>query len=269
MSAGSRSLSTFTFIAPGGGVEVQHTVRVIDRDGDPWFIHADACRVLEITNTGSALARLDDDEKADIRLMDARSGQHRSYAIISESGLYSLILRSDKPKAREFKKWVTGTVLPSIRRTGGYGTTDPMVALNDPAMMRTLLLTYCEKVLALEAENAALTLKAAALDRIETAEGNLVLTDAAKILKINRIHLITRMLSEHALYRRMGKGPLIAQQSWINAGLLAERLQAYTGQDGSDRVSPQVVVTPKGLARLAALLNRGSTKAAASPPPPA
>jgi prophage antirepressor-like protein len=139
-------------------------VRTIMRNGEPWFVLADACRVLEITNTGNALARLDDDEKADIRLMDARSGQHRLYALISESGLYSLILRSEKPKAREFKKWVTSTVLPSIRKTGSYGVIDPMVAL--------------------QTEAAVLAPKAAALDWIATADGSLCLQEAAKALQI-------------------------------------------------------------------------------------
>ena len=87
--------------------------------------------------------------------------------------------------------------------------------------------------------------KAAALDRIEVAQGNLLLTDAAKVLKVNRSHLITVMFSEKALYRRTENGPLVGQQTWIDAGMLSERLNAYTGRDGADRVAPQILVTQR------------------------
>lgn len=98
-------------------------VRVLDRDGQPWFVLADVCRVLEIANSRDAAARLDDDERGDVGITDA-IGREQATAIINESGLYSLILTSRKPEAKRFKRWVTHDVLPAIRRTGAYGTPD-------------------------------------------------------------------------------------------------------------------------------------------------
>ena len=96
-----------------------YAVRTLTRDGEPWFVAADVCEVLTIGNNRDAVARLDDDEKADVGITDISSNgtaQGRSVTIINESGLYSLILTSRKPEAKRFKKWVTSEVLPSIRK---------------------------------------------------------------------------------------------------------------------------------------------------------
>lgn len=106
--------------------EDQRPFRIIDINGEPWFVLADVCRELEITNIGNASARLDEDEKSSIRNPDVTSaGGNPNLIVINESGLYSLILTSRKPEAKRFKKWVTKEVLPSIRKTGGYGRNTP------------------------------------------------------------------------------------------------------------------------------------------------
>ena len=94
-------------------------VRLTDRDGQPWFVLADVCRVLEIGSPHKAAERLDDDEKD--RTTIPTPGGDQDMTIINESGLYSLVLTSRKAAAKRFKKWVTADVLPSIRKTGGYG----------------------------------------------------------------------------------------------------------------------------------------------------
>ncbi len=93
-------------------------VRIIARDGEPWFVAADVCRILELGNTGMAISRLDDDEKG-VTNVDTLGGR-QEMSIISESGLYALVFTSRKPEAKRFRKWVTGTVLPAIRRHGVY-----------------------------------------------------------------------------------------------------------------------------------------------------
>lgn len=91
-------------------------VRVVSRNNDPWFIANDVCKALGYSNTSKAIAdHLDDDERYNESL--DRGG---SLLLISESGLYALILRSRKPEARKFAKWVTSEVLPTIRKTGSY-----------------------------------------------------------------------------------------------------------------------------------------------------
>jgi len=94
-------------------------VRTIMRDGEPWFVLKDVCMVLGIANHKNVAARLEDDEKDGVRMADP-IGRMQDTTIINESGLYDVILRSDKPEARPFRKWVTGTVLPAIRKTGSY-----------------------------------------------------------------------------------------------------------------------------------------------------
>lgn len=90
-----------------------------DEQGEPWFVAKDICDVLELTNVGEALRALDDDEKNTIRIYEGTAGNPYK-ATISESGFYRLVLRSRKPVAKEFQRWVTHEVLPQIRRTGGY-----------------------------------------------------------------------------------------------------------------------------------------------------
>lgn len=91
------------------------SVRLVDKEGEPWFVAADVCSVLEHTNPTVALASLDEDERAKESL-----GRQGETNIISESGLYALVLRSNKPNAKEFARWVRKEVLPSIRKYGMY-----------------------------------------------------------------------------------------------------------------------------------------------------
>lgn len=102
-------------------------VRSILIDGEPWFVAADVCKALELERTNRALSRLDDDEKG-AHSVSTPGGRQRM-SIISESGLYSLILGSRKPEARAFKRWITHEVIPSIRKHGAYMTDSLLDAL--------------------------------------------------------------------------------------------------------------------------------------------
>ena len=99
----------------------QFRVRVIMRCADPWFVAKDACDCLEIVNASQACQTLDEDEKGIYKVYTL--GGSQDMMLISESGLYTLIMRSNKPEAKVFRKWVTSEVLPSIRKTGSYGMT--------------------------------------------------------------------------------------------------------------------------------------------------
>lgn len=90
-------------------------IRTITKDNEPMFCLADVCKALELTNSRSVADRLEDDERCKLDL--PRQGETW---FVTESGLYAVILRSDKPNAKKFRKWVTGEVLPSIRKNGGY-----------------------------------------------------------------------------------------------------------------------------------------------------
>lgn len=96
-------------------------VRTVMLDGEPWWVLADVCRVLNLTNSRKVAERLDEDEKGVTQIYTP--GGNQNMTIINESGLYKVILRSDKPEAKAFTRWVTHEVLPAIRKTGSYGVT--------------------------------------------------------------------------------------------------------------------------------------------------
>lgn len=100
-------------------------VRTVLKNNEPWFVAKDVCEVLEIRNSRDALVRLDSDEKDDVGLTDA-IGRQQETAIVNEAGLYTLILTSRKPEAKQFKRWITHEVLPTIRKTGGYVSNEDM-----------------------------------------------------------------------------------------------------------------------------------------------
>ncbi len=104
-------LTTFNF--------ERNNVRIIDKDGNPWFVLSDICKILTIDHIKDTANRLEIDEVGQTEVID-RLGRTQKAYIINESGLYSVILRSDKPQAKPFRKWVTSEVLPTIRKTGTY-----------------------------------------------------------------------------------------------------------------------------------------------------
>ncbi len=100
-------------------------VRTVEQGGEVWWVLADVCRVLGLTNSRMTKKQLDEDEKGVSQIYTP--GGKQDVTIISESGLYKVILRSDKPEAKKFTRWVTHEVLPTIRRTGGYGNQAAMM----------------------------------------------------------------------------------------------------------------------------------------------
>ena len=110
-------------------------VRTVIIGNMPWFVAKDVCEVLELSDVSMSVAKLDDDEKLVQKLFV--SGQNRDMIIVNESGLYTLIMRSNKPEARSFRKWVTSEGWPSIRATGQY--TMPQLVENRLAAMEKML----------------------------------------------------------------------------------------------------------------------------------
>lgn len=94
-------------------------IRTVDNDGQIWWVLKDICNILSISHIKDTVKRLDEDEVGQTEVLD-RMGRMQSAYIINESGLYSVILRSDKPEAKPFRRWVTHEVLPTIRKTGSY-----------------------------------------------------------------------------------------------------------------------------------------------------
>jgi len=127
---------------------------------------------------------------------------------------------------------------------------DPMVALNDPAAMRQILLTYTERVIALEETVQAQAPKVAALDRIATADGSMCITAAAKHLQVRPKDLFDWLSSNKWIYRRHGNKGYLAYQNRIQQGVLEHKITTQILGDGIEKVYEQARITPKGLAKL-------------------
>ncbi len=158
--AGNPVPASFTFPV------TDSAVRVITRDGEPWFVAKDVCDVLGLGNPRSSLALLDEDEKDTVHTVDA-IGRGKEMTVISESGLYSLILKSRKPEAKAFKRWVTHDVLPAIRKDGAYIKGEEKVVageLEEAEFVLRAMTILQGKVTRLAEEKAQL---AAKLDRLE------------------------------------------------------------------------------------------------------
>ena len=125
-------------------------VRVVERDGEPWFVAADVCRALDVVNSRDAVARLDTDEKNTVVLTDGTPGNPQK-TVVNEPGLYTLILGSRKPEAKAFKRWITHEVIPSIRKTGTYSTRKPdSYMIDDPIARAQRWIEEAQERLALQ-----------------------------------------------------------------------------------------------------------------------
>ncbi len=225
-------------------------VRVIRKDGEPWFVASDVCAALTIADASMAVARLDDDEKGTSSV--GTLGGEQAMMIISESGLYSLILTSRKSAAKRFKKWVTSEVLPSIRKTGTYTVGQPQPAFQVPATLSAALRLAAEQAEQIEQQQAALAIaapKAQALDRIAQADGEKCITDAAKAMQMPPRKLFTWIGKNGWIFRRGNKW--VAYQNKIHSGCLTHRVTLVELKNGATKEVDQVMVTPKGQTKLA------------------
>jgi phage regulator Rha-like protein len=132
---------------------------------------------------------------------------------------------------------------------------DPAAALSDPTSLRILLLQNVEKVIALEAAAAENAPMIAAFNRIAGAEGSFCLTDAAKALQMRPVDLIRELHAREWIYRRQGSGRWIGHGTKERQGLLTHKITSGTKADGSEWSDEQVRITPKGLAKIAMILN--------------
>lgn len=174
-----------------------------DEHGEPWFVARDVCAVLDIAHVGSALRGLADDEKG-VRTEHTPGGPQQ-VAIVSEPGLYRLIFTSRKVEAEAFRRWVVHTVLPSIRKTGSYGTPS-LPDLTTPAGILVMAEQFADTARALVASQqkvAELEPKADLADTYLIAEGGTrKVREAAKLLRMRERDLRRFLLDEKLLFVR-------------------------------------------------------------------
>ncbi len=231
-------------------------IRVTTINGDPWFLANDVCACLGLANVGQALASLDDDEKDSITSNDVNRGTPQRSAI-SEAGLYSLILRSRKPEAKAFKRWVTHEVLPSIRRRGGYLTPEAAEqALTDPDFiirLATDLKTERAKTAELAAKIKADEPKIVFADAVSVSPTTILIGELAKLLRGNGVDIgqnrLFAWLREHGyLIRREGSDYNAPTQRAMDLGLFRVKETAVVHADGHTHISKTTKVTGKGQA---------------------
>ena len=226
-------------------------VRTVEMNGQPWFVAVDVCNVLEIGNPSQAASRLDDDEKGIIS--NDTPGGKQKMTIVSESGLYSLILGSRKPEAKQFKRWITHEVIPSIRKTGGYIAGQETLSPEE-LMAKALLVakqTLAERdarINELSTANSELTVqnqillpRAQYFD--ELVDRNLLTNfrETAKELGIAPKRFVNWLVEQKYLYRDK-KGKLLPYEG-KNTGLFEIKEQYNPKTEWS---GVQTLVTPKG-----------------------
>lgn len=225
-------------------------VRTIQKDGEPWWVLKDVCNVLDLSDTNKTAERLDVDELTRIKFVTG--GQNREMLCINESGLYNVILRSDKPEAKPFRKWVTSEVLPSIRKHGVYMTPETLeqAILNPDMMIKlcTALKDEQDKNKALQAVNSSLTVdnqimkpKADYFD--ELVDRNLLTNfrETAKQLQVKEKDFIRFLLEKKFIYRdKRGKIQPYADK---NNGLF--EVKEFSNEK-TGFASTQTLITPKG-----------------------
>lgn len=229
-------------------------VRTVDRGGEPWWVLKDVCEVLELTTSARVAERLEDDEVSLAHLVDS-IGRQQETLIVSESGLYNIILRSNKPEAQKFKRWVTHEVLPSIRRHGAYLTSETLKeVMNDPEAWIKVLTALKEErqakeLLRLQASNDRP--KVIFADAVSVSDGMLLIGELAKILKGNGIEIGQNRLFEKLrqngyLIRRRGSDYNAPTQKSMELGLFRVRETVITYPDGHVTISKTTKVTGKG-----------------------
>lgn len=226
-------------------------VRTVEMGGEPWFVLKDVCNILGISKYRDTAARLDADERGSVEV-DTLGGTQQVIAV-NESGLYHVILRSDKPEAAPFRKWVTSEVLPSIRKNGGYIAGQEQLT---PQELMAKALLVANKTLAdreariceLTAQNSQLTVekqimqpKAEYFD--ELVDRNLLTNfwETAKELGIKPKAFVAWLLDKKFLYRDQ-KGKLLPREDKNNG--LFEVKEAKN--DKTQWSGVQTLITPKG-----------------------
>ena len=229
-------------------------LRTLAINGDPWFMAKDACTILGLGNVGQAILNLDEDEKSSITINDGTPGNPNK-AIISESGLYSLILRSRKPEARKFKRWITHEVIPSIRKHGMYATPQAAEAmLADPDVMiaaLTELKSERAKRAELEAARELDAPKVLFADSVAASHTSILVGDLAKILKGNGLdiganRLFEKLRTDGYLIRRQGTDWNMPTQRSMELGLFEIKETAISHSDGHVSINKTPKVTGKG-----------------------
>ena len=230
-------------------------VRTIQQNGEPWFVGKDVAEILGYTNPSKALVdHVDDEDKLNNDSLSSL-GQRGGW-LINESGLYSLILSSKMPKAKEFKRWVTSEVLPAIRKTGGYiagseNMTDAEIMAKAVLVAQSTIRQRDQRIKELESDVAAAKPKVLFADAVSASDSTILIGDLAKLIKqnghpIGQKRLFCWMREQGYLIKRAGADYNSPTQRAMEMGLFKIKETAISHSDGHVSVSKTTKVTGKG-----------------------
>lgn len=225
-----------------------------DKAGEPWFVAKDVCDILG-TDTRDLHKILESDEITNVDSIHIAQNGGKAPLIISEPGLYRLVMKSRKPEAKEFQRWVTHEVLPSIRRTGGYIPTSESDSDED-IMARAVLVaqkTIDRKNQQLQAKDAQIKMlepKARFADAVAASDGTCLVGELAKMLRQNGMDIgqnrLFRLLQADGYLGKSGSNRNVPTQRAMDLGLFRIKETTVTHADGHTTVSRTPKVTGKG-----------------------
>ncbi len=225
-----------------------------DEAGEPWFVLKDCMSILDLGNPTETVKMFDEDEFSTAEVIDSIGRRQQAY-IISEPGLYRLVMRSRKPEAKEFQRWVTHEVLPAIRKTGGYIPTtdadDDMTILAKAVMIgQRTMEAQKQKIAEQQTRIVELEPKARFADAVAASDGTCLVGELAKMLRQNGMDIgqnrLFRLLQADGYLGKSGSNRNVPTQRAMDLGLFRIKETTVTHADGHTTVSRTPKVTGKG-----------------------
>jgi anti-repressor protein len=219
-------------------------IRMLTIDNQPWFVAKDVCDILELKNPSVSIQSLEEDERSKLYL-----GRQGDANCINESGLYALIIRSNKPEAKKFRKWVTSEVLPSIRKSGGYITGQE--SMTDAELLAKALLVAQRQIEERNALIERMRPKEIFADAVSASKSAILVGDLAKILCQNGVQIGQKRLFEWMrengyLIKQKGASWNMPTQRSMDAGWFEVKETTITHSDGHISVNKTAKVSGKG-----------------------
>lgn len=224
-------------------------IRTITKNNEPWFVAIDVCNALELSNPTVVVGRLDEDERTKFNL-----GRQGMTNIVSEYGLYNLILASRKKEAKKFKRWITHEVIPTIRKHGAYMSSEVIEkTLSDPDYLIRLATKLKEekaKRALAEAQIEKDKPKVLFADSCEVAENSILIGEFAKRLKQNGYDIgqnkLFEWLRQHDYLCKSGERKNLPTQYAMERGLFEVKTRIMSNPNGSVRTTSTTKITGKG-----------------------
>lgn len=214
-----------------------------DESGEPWFVAVDVCNALGLVNPSVSVNSLDFDERSKLNL-----GRQGEANIVSEPGFYKLVLKSRKPEAKAFQRWVTHDVLPSIRKKGGYIAAAPDET-PEQIMARAVLLAQ-DTIERQKAQIEELKPKALFADAVAASDGTCLVGELAKMLRQNGVQIgqnrLFEKLRQDGYLGKTGSNYNVPTQRAMEMGLFRIKETSITHSDGHITVQRTAKVTGKG-----------------------